>query len=682
MKEKKTISKYAALLAMICLTIWVTVGSANAALLASVTEKKPYQYDFFADSSLRYNGFTGAKKLTITFDKDINTATAAYDGRVRAYQKQGDTYVEMPVIDRVVPSGRNFTVMFKNLEFIDASKGMDFELRVDKETFYFDQTSEYVFPFKIYDLLPGFNAVFANKNNMKLINENIFRHNAPRDVMLYLPKLYINKIETIHRTNGIIPGKDSSHLTNIDILADEEAARLKVDFNGDAQHNRDLDRRPDIKGFSMGQAGIDAAVCSSKPGDGAADCNRVVDDFTLTAFDSDGRRLAERTFKIKINPPKGGTPSKTDILKNDYLKAPDRAFGQVKTLYEMTADPKLSQTVFEQLPVLEYDRIGVTYSLGHTVRVANEEQLRMALDHTKFSAIDLGGNTIRLNSELGIVKDLSLTNGTLIGDVQLGDGAANHSFRLKDLTIAGSLEINAGSEGSVILDSSSATSTVIISGGVNSIHLNDYQSSNGMVMKNISPVRLVNTYTDRNQFGRLLDMTIDTDQEIIVEGLLDELRLNVTDGPNRHITVRDGIGRVSRHQDSIGSLNITHGTQVAVPVPLPDEWTVGNVGDHEEGMTQVVKNAEPMEDFIFRWSTGQTLDMNKFDFPAVLEFIVEPESERAFGMNTLVTYSNNQLRIAGLPDVLEDFMTREVRLTAVHGDTRYVVKVQVTVLPE
>ena len=45
-------------------------------------------------------------------------------------------------------------------------------------------------------------------------------------------------------------------LTNIDILADDEATRLKVTFRNTDEYSRDLTRRTDVEGFTMGQAGI------------------------------------------------------------------------------------------------------------------------------------------------------------------------------------------------------------------------------------------------------------------------------------------------------------------------------------------------------------------------------------------------------------------------------------------
>ncbi|PIC58291.1 hypothetical protein CSV80_05855 [Sporosarcina sp. P12(2017)] len=684
MKKKSKTGKITILLSMLCLVVLVSVGSVNAAISSTLsTEKKPYQYDFFSDASLKYNGFSGAKKLAITFDKSIKTASGAFDGKVAVYQKQGNAWVALPLVESITPSNKNFMVTFKNLEFIDASKGLDLELRVEKETFYFDQTSEYVFPFKVYDVLPSFHSVFATTSNMKLINENIFKTNAPRDVKLYLPKLYVNKIETIHRADGMVQDLKSSHLTNIDILTDEEATRLKVDFNGDAQHHRDLDRRTDLKGFSMGQAGIDATVCDKQTGAGgqvADDCDRVVDDFTLTAFDLHGRRLAERTFKVKVNPSKSDTPSKNDILKNDYIKAPDKAFGQVKSLYDLTADPKLSKTVFEQLPVREYDRIGVMYSLGRSIKVKNEEQLRMAIAHSDFTSITLGDHPIVLSSPLRIEKNMSLFNGKIKGDIILGDGSRNNMFRLKNVDIEGELEIHAGVEGTVILDSSSAQSTVIRSGGIHSIHMNDYSSVQGITMRNTSPVRLVTTYTDRNNYGTLIEMTIDSEQEIVLEGSLEELKLNVTEGLNRKIIVKDGIDQVTRHADSSGHLMVTRGTRVSLPNPLPLEWTTSDLSSEDSGYTEVVRNAGLMENTMTVWNNGQALDIKKFGFPEGLRFDIESEDESIFGGSTKIQFEDEKLRIIGETLSEEDVITHEVRLSAIQGSSKYMIKIQVTIL--
>ena len=81
---------------------------------------------------------------------------------------------------------------------------MDYKLVIKKETLRFDQLVEYEIPFKIYDILPGFKSTFIDTAS-STINNNIFKTNAPRDVMVHVPKIFITGIETIHHYNGILP---------------------------------------------------------------------------------------------------------------------------------------------------------------------------------------------------------------------------------------------------------------------------------------------------------------------------------------------------------------------------------------------------------------------------------------------------------------------------------------------
>ena len=75
---------------------------------------------------------------------------------------------------------------------------------IDKETLQFDQLEEYRIPFNIYDILPGFKSTFID-TDASTINNNIFKINAPRDVSVHVPKIFIRGIETIHHYDGILP---------------------------------------------------------------------------------------------------------------------------------------------------------------------------------------------------------------------------------------------------------------------------------------------------------------------------------------------------------------------------------------------------------------------------------------------------------------------------------------------
>ena len=195
------------------------------------------------------------------------------DNPVYIIQKGGTE--RMNIIKDVTISGNVLTVTFKNLDYIDYTdpEKLEYELVIDKETLRFDQLEEYRIPFNIYDILPGFKSTFID-TDATTINNNIFKINAPRDVTVHVPKIYIRGIETIHHYDGILPDsvpdkqgdiiKDPINnndprnpaLTNIDILADEEATRLKVEFGGDSDHSRDLNRHRMLKALRWDRLGL------------------------------------------------------------------------------------------------------------------------------------------------------------------------------------------------------------------------------------------------------------------------------------------------------------------------------------------------------------------------------------------------------------------------------------------
>ena len=145
------------------------------------------------------------------------------------------------------------------------------------------------------------------------INNNIFKINAPRDVSVHVPKIYIRGIETIHHYDGILPNpipkedgdiiqdpvnentRRNPALTNIDVIADEDADRLKVTFKNNEEYSRDLNRRTeDVDGFTMGHAGI-RDITKYK--------NESLQEFQLRAFDENGRFLEQRDFKLRVTDP-------------------------------------------------------------------------------------------------------------------------------------------------------------------------------------------------------------------------------------------------------------------------------------------------------------------------------------------------------------------------------------------
>ncbi|PID01468.1 hypothetical protein CSV67_14055 [Sporosarcina sp. P2] len=461
-------------------------------------EKKPYEYEFVEDSAEKYNGFTGAKKMVITFDKDINSI------------KPSDVYVEqivegrnktLPLVKNIDPVGKKLTITFKNLELVDYKGKEDFQLVVKQGKLYFDQLTNYEFPFKFYDLTPGFESVFVNTNNATLINEKIFKHNEPRNIMIQVPPIYITKIETIHRYKGVVdPAKSAPNLSNIDVIAHEEAKRLKVKLGtNNTQYERDLDRSTaGVNGFSMGQAGIDDLACvpNTPPKDGCKEYT-LNDDFELTAFSKDGRKLETKNFKIRVS------DKEKDFKINDYVKADTKFIGKPVSLYELMLSPILLDNIMKEIDVRALNDLGVSYSVAPVATVTTREQLELALINDKLKKISLSGNFNLANTPavpFVIDRDVTIAGGTITGDIQLGNGK-DRIIRLEGTKINGNLIVDVGANGTAVLDKVTVTGntsdphTKIVSGGSKSIHLNDFKSRNGIEVSNIKQLRIVTTNT-------------------------------------------------------------------------------------------------------------------------------------------------------------------------------------------
>lgn len=479
---------------------------------------KPYEYTFVKGSST-FNEINSINKLVINFDKNI-TANASdlyvEDATDNPIYIEQDGGTKLDIIKGVTVSGNELTVTFKNLEYIDYIGVMDYTLFIDKEVLYFDQLDGFEIPFKIYDILPGFKSTFIDTDAEK-INKNIFKINAPRDVFVHVPKIFITGIETIHHYDGILPNplpdedelitKDPNNpntqrnpsLTNIDVLADEVVSRLKVEL-GDTkgtQYSRDLTRRTDVEGFSMGQAGIDDITDSN---------TESVDEFHLRAYNDYGRFLEERKFKLRVTDPV------KDYIISDYIKEPTGEFGQTYSLYDLMADQTLLENVISRIPVSQLDSLGITYAVGNsTVSVSDLEELNMALNNPRIKEIQLAGDIDLNGTAFTINRDITISGYGFKGDVVLGDGNTDITVRLNNVTVDGNVTVDVGTNGTAVLDNSSSTSTTIISGGIKSVHLNNYKSTKGITLANTSPIRIVTSdkLTDSLTISGTGDVTLE-----------------------------------------------------------------------------------------------------------------------------------------------------------------------------
>lgn len=181
----------------------LTVGGTFFVSIDTHAAAMPYEYTFEKDvANTNFNGIDSINQMKITFDNPITISASALfnsgknDNPIYVVQKGGSERIN--IIGSVAVSGNTLTVRFKNLNLIDYSdpQKSEYELKIDKETLQFDQLNGYDMPFNIYDILPGFKSTFID-TDATTINNNIFKTNAPRDVFIHVPKIFITGIETI-----------------------------------------------------------------------------------------------------------------------------------------------------------------------------------------------------------------------------------------------------------------------------------------------------------------------------------------------------------------------------------------------------------------------------------------------------------------------------------------------------
>lgn len=470
---------------------------------------KTYEYQFKAGNGEKLNDVAPLKQMEIYFNESISALKPLTEANI--YVREVGKTEKLNIVKNRVIDGQTLIITFKNIDFIDYTEILSLELVIEKEVLQFDQIEKYIMPFTISDVLPGFKSLFID-SAPDVINNKIFKENPPRDINVHIPTMYIEQIETIHRNDGVVVDEGKGpHLTNIDVLANASVTRLKTSFNDntDEQYRRDLEPHPGLKGhgFTMGQAGIEAALEKDKD---------TAKSFELKAYSAEGRLLETRKFPLLV------IDKENNFKYNGYLPKPDKVFGETKTLYELMADTKLLNTIMTRIPVSEFESaLGVSFSyINSTIaKVANEEQLKMALENHKLKTIDLDGGTI--TADVQVDRDVALENGEINGEVVLNGTDTN--IRLKNVNISGDLTIDVGANGTVILESVSVngagSKTEIISGGSNSVHLNNFTSENGIEFSNTSPLRVV---TSNSQ---LLSFIINSKAPVTLEVLDGQVNL-------------------------------------------------------------------------------------------------------------------------------------------------------------
>lgn len=582
-------------------TFVLVSGTVLSATPDTEAATKPYEYTFEKETEL-FNGINSMNKVKITLDKAIELKDTNGDKKVDSrdlfdpaspetsplYVVQKDGTERLNIIKDITQAGNVITILFKNMELVDYTnpEKWAYEIIIDKETIRFDQLEEYRVAFNIYDILPGFKSTFID-TDASIINNNVFKYNAPRDVYVHVPKVFITGIETIHRYQGVIPDQIGPALSNIDIYADEEAARLKVEFGTlfGSQYSRDIMRREDIEGFSMGQAGINQITDNQ---------SETASEFTLRTYNEYGRFLEERKFRLKVADPK------KDYIINDYVTVSPEIFGQAYSLYDLMADKTLLESIVTHIPVSQLDTLGITYAAAKkSVSVKDVEQLKMALANDKLEKIHLANN-IDLNGQtLTVGRSVTIEGPAEIkGKVELkGNGI---SVRLNHLTINGDLSLDIGEGGTAVLEQTTVNGTTndpatkIISANNKSVHLYNFASSNGIETANSMPIRIVtSTPIPFVKLNGTAAVTLEGEYEAVHSAQTTTLDVNqgtkigaLTVGEGKTLTVT---GKGATIASYTGSIEFPDGEENVITIP-PMEWTYpAEMNNTPDGWAQIGK---------------------------------------------------------------------------------------------
>lgn len=472
----------------------------------------PLEYKFENDPGAEFNGIAGMKRMRITFPgKQLLISDISMGNNIYVEHSTG----KVDIIEPLQIEGDTVTVSFKNIQYLDLTdQDLDYELVIERgANLHFDQTEEYRLPFKLYEALPGFESVFIQSPAEK-VNQNILKNNSYRDIVVHIPKMYLTGIETIHRYKGLVdPGMESHSMTNMDVFAEAEATRLKVSVNDEDQYARDLEYRPSIKGFTLGQAGLEALVCETEN-----NCQGSAKNFHLTAFDKYGKLLSTRNFKVRVLNPVDG------FTVNDYITKPDRIFGQQTTVYDLMSNPNMLQTIASQMPVTDLDTLGVTYSLGSVVEVESMNQLQMALKNPMIKTVQLK-NTI--SGDVKIDRNLTIVGNEhhLLGDIEVSGEEV--TVRLKDTTVEGDITSHVDSNSFTILENVYVSGETTIADG--SLHLFNFNSPHAIRLQGTDDMRAVSV-------GSKPSLTVETSEEIELVGTFSNVEILDEDA---HITMRN-----------------------------------------------------------------------------------------------------------------------------------------------
>ena len=163
------------------------------------------------------------------------------------------------------------------------------------------------------------------------------------------------------------------------------------------------------------------------------------------------------------------------------------------------ADPEILNNIIERIPVSQLDSLGITYKTQNSfVKVDSLEELKMALANPKVTTIKLP-SSLTLTGDLIVNRDVTLegysdSSKTTVtgGNIELK--GTDITVRLNNIEIpTNNLIVDVGTNGTAILDNVSvngaAATTEFKSGGINSVHLNNFQSTNGIKLSNTAPLK-------------------------------------------------------------------------------------------------------------------------------------------------------------------------------------------------
>lgn len=457
----------------------------------------------------------GIKKLVINFDYTINAAGSINIRSTGTEEKtvvlEKDTYYTMSFNDKTLEINFETTGEIPTLA-ANYPDIRNWEVSIPMGTLKFNnyiQLDDFTIPFNIRDVEPGFKSSFIDASS-KEINDNILQWNNPRKIRVWVPNIYISKIETIHRYGGIVEG--SPHLSNIDVTAEPAVKKMKLsiaDPKDIGAVDREISLDPVNNVFSAGYAGLHAGL------DGVAEDG---DEIKIDVYDEYGRFLEEKNFKMMV------TDSKNDFKTDNYIDDIESGvFNQEYSLYELMADPALMESIISQIPVSQLDKLGI-YCPGKTnvARVADLNALAKALADNNKSLISLSQSMVIGMDEISIGRDLTLEgkDNTLTmndgaGKLILGN-ANDENISLRDITIEGDLDIDVGSAGTVKLENVTVNgTTTIISGGTNSIYLDGFATTE-FLLNNTADVRVIasgNTNISSTKIDTKSNVTLVLDQK-------------------------------------------------------------------------------------------------------------------------------------------------------------------------